>query len=97
MDARPELYREFNRILKASADYMHAHADEVYAAVGKGYNIQPDIFRGVQASLAEFPAVLAEKDLPALAKEWELAHKYKLLTSAPEVKRFIWSGVVVQK
>lgn len=97
LDARPELYREFNRMLKESAEYMHAHADEVYNSVGKAYNVEPDIFRGLQASLAEFPATLDVKDLPALAKEWELANKYKLLTSVPKVERFIWSGVTIQK
>ena len=83
--------------MKESAEYMHANGDEVYGAVGKVYNVEPDLFRGLQATLAEFPLVIQEKDIPALAKEWELAQKYKLLTSAPEVKRFIWSGVVVQK
>ena len=96
LDAKPEVFREFGRMLKASADYMHANANEVYAAVGKTYNIDPDIFRGLQATLAEFPAALERKDLTALAKEWELAHKYKLLTSVPKVDRFIWSGVDVR-
>ena len=76
---------------------MHSHPDEVYGAVGKAYNVDPAIFRGLQATMAEFPFVLEEKDIPALAKEWELAHKYKLLKSVPKVERFIWSGVTVQK
>ena len=97
LDSRPELYREFNRMMKESAEYMHAHPDEVYGTVAKTFNIEPDIFRGLQATLAEFPSVLEEKDIPALAKEWELAHKYKLLTSVPKVEPFIWSGVIVQK
>ncbi|MFL6796191.1 MAG: ABC transporter substrate-binding protein [Xanthobacteraceae bacterium] len=97
MDVRPELYREFNRMLKESAEYMHAHGDEVYAVVGKAYNVEPEMFRGLQATLAEFPLILQEKDIPALAKEWELAQKYKLLKSVPDVKSFIWPGVVVEK
>lgn len=96
LDAKPELYREFNRMLKASADYMHANADEVYAEVGKSFNIEPDIFRGLQATLAEFPASLEKKDINALAKEWELAHKYKLLKSVPKVEDFVWKGVEVR-
>lgn len=97
LDAKPELYREFNRMVKESVEYMHAHGDEVYGAVGKTYNVEPELFRGLQSSLSEFPFVIQEKDIPALAKEWELAKKYKLLTSVPDVKSFIWDGVVIQK
>ena len=97
LDARPEHYKEFNRMLRESAEYMTAHGDEVYAAVGKTYNVEPEMFRGLQSSLAEFPMVIQEKDIPALAKEWELAKKYKLLTVVPEVKNFIWDGVSIQK
>jgi NitT/TauT family transport system substrate-binding protein len=97
LDARPALYREFNRMLKASKDYMHANADEVYGTVGKTFNVDPAIFRGLQATMSEFPAALEEKDIVALGKEWELAQKYKLLTSVPKVERFVWSGVEIQK
>lgn len=96
LDAKPELYREFNRMMKASAAYMHANADEIYATVGKQYNVEPDIFRGLQATMSEVPAVLERKDIAALAKEWELAHKYKLLKSVPKVEDFIWKGVEVR-
>jgi myo-inositol-1-phosphate synthase len=95
-DLYPDLYKEFNRVLKASADYMHANADEIYPVVGKSYNVEPDIFRGLQATLAEFPAALEQKDLSALKLEWELAHKYRLLTLVPQVENFVWSGVAVQ-
>ena len=84
-------------MLKASKDYMHANSEEVYGTVGKTYNVDPAIFRGLQATMSEFPAALEEKDIVALAKEWELAHKYKLLTSIPQVERFIWSGVESQE
>jgi NitT/TauT family transport system substrate-binding protein len=96
LDAKPELYREFNRMLKESAAYMRANSAAIYAEVGKQFNIEPDIFRGLQATLAEFPAVLERKDIAALTKEWELAHKYKLLKSVPKVEDFVWKGVEVQ-
>lgn len=97
LDARPQAYREFNRLLKASADYMRAHSAEVYASVGKSYNVDPQILRGLQLTLAEFPAELEQQDLPALAKEWELAKKYGLLKVTPNVNHFVWTGVVIQK
>lgn len=97
LDARPQAYREFNRLLKASADYMRTHSADVYASVGKSYNVDPQILRGLQLTLAEFPAELEQKDLAALAKEWELAKKYGLLKATPNVSHFVWSGVVIQK
>ena len=97
LDARPELYREFNRLLKASAEYMRSHSADVYASVGKSYNVDPQILRGLQLTMAEFPAALERKDLAALAKEWELAKKYGLLKVAPNVSHFVWSGVVTQQ
>ena len=78
------------------AAYMRAHPDEVYPIIGKEQNVDPKLFVGLQATLAEFPAMLQEKDITALAKEWELAKKYKLLTSVPDVKQFVWSGVDIQ-
>jgi NitT/TauT family transport system substrate-binding protein len=94
--ARPAEFREFNRLLKASADYMHAHPDEVYGSVGRQYKVDPSVLAGLQRTLAEFPAALEQKDVTALAKSWDLAFKYGLLKrTPPPPPTLIWSGVTI--
>lgn len=94
LQARPEAFREFNRMIKASVDYLNANPDEVYSAVAKEQNIDKAFFATLFKSYAEYPGVLSAQDRKAIAKTWELAQKYKILTSVPEVDRFVWAGAI---
>ena len=94
LQARPEAFREFNRMIKASVDYLKANPDEVYSAVAREQNIDKNFFPTLFKNYAEYPGVISAQDRKAIAKTWELAHKFKLLNSAPEVDKYIWSGAI---
>jgi NitT/TauT family transport system substrate-binding protein len=86
---RPEAYREFNRLLRASVEYLEKNRDEVYSAVAAESKISADFFRVVYTDYAEIPANITADDVKAIDKLWELSVKRGLLKSKPEVEAFI--------
>ena len=88
--ARPRAFQEFSRLLKASADYALAHLDEVATAVAKDTGQEPGYFRWWAERDAEFPAMIGDQDVKAIAKTWELARELGLLSSHPDPRDLIW-------
>lgn len=86
---RPEAYKEFNRLLRASVEYMQKNPDEVFGAVAAESKISPDFFKVVFSDFAEIPANITDADIKAIDKLWELSAKRGLLQSKPDVKAFI--------
>ncbi len=86
---RPEAYKEFNRLLRASVEYMQKNPDEVFGAVAAESKVSPDFFKMVFSDFAEIPADITDADIKAIDKLWELSAKRGLLQSKPDVKSFI--------
>jgi NitT/TauT family transport system substrate-binding protein len=86
---RPEAYKEFNRMLRASVEYMQKNPDEVFGAVAAGSKVSPEFFKVVFTDFAEIPADITDADIRAIDKLWELSAKRGLLQSKPDVKSFI--------
>lgn len=91
---RPEAYKEFNRLLRASVEYMQKNPDEVFGAVAAESKISPDFFKVVFSDFAEIPADITDADIKAIDKLWELSAKRGLLKSKPDVKAFISADAV---
>lgn len=94
LQAEPEIYREFQRLLLASMEYARAHPDEVFAAVGKEYDVDPAFFEAWFSRFSEFPAVLAEQDETAIGLLWEKAKGLGLLDDYPPVEEAVWSDAL---
>jgi len=90
LDADPEKYREFERLLVASLDYALAHQDEVFGAVGKEFDVDPAFFTTWFSSFSEFPVVISDQDEKAIALLWEKAKGLGILKSYPPVSEVIW-------
>jgi NitT/TauT family transport system substrate-binding protein len=86
---RPEAYKEFNRLLRASVEYMQKNPDEVFGAVAAETKVSPDFFKVVFTDFAEIPADITDADIKAIDKLWELSARRGLLQSKPDVKSFI--------
>lgn len=86
---RPEAYKEFNRMLRASVEYLKSHPDEVFAAVAAESKINPDFFKVIFSDYAEIPADITDGDVKAIDKLWDLAVKRGILQSKPDVNAFI--------
>ena len=95
--AKPEVYREFQRILHASMEYAIAHPEEVYPEVGKQFKIEPDFFKAWFTRFSDFPVVLSEQDVKAISLLWEKAKELDILKSYPPVQETIWSGALTEK
>lgn len=90
LNADPEIYREFQRVLRESMEYARENPDEVFAAVGGEYDIDPAFFEAWFSRFSEFPAVLSEQDVEAVALLWEKSTELGLLDDHPPVEETIW-------
>jgi NitT/TauT family transport system substrate-binding protein len=88
--AQPGIYREFQRMLRASMEYAQNHPDEVFIAVGKEFNIDPEFFKTWFSRFSEFPVVLSDQDIKAINLLWEKAKALDILKSYPPINEAIW-------
>ncbi|MGE5148355.1 MAG: ABC transporter substrate-binding protein [Candidatus Eiseniibacteriota bacterium] len=91
---RPEAYKEFDRMLKASVDYALAHLDEVSAAVGKEKNIEPGFFKAWFTRFSDFPAAVSDADLKAIETNWKESKELGLIKDYPDVKTLVWKDAI---
>jgi len=89
--ARPQAFREFARMLKASADYALEHLDEVAAALAPQTAQEPGYFRWWAERDAAFPATISDADVKAIAKTWELGRELSLIQEYPDPASVVWA------
>ncbi|WP_420726130.1 M24 family metallopeptidase [Hwanghaeella sp. LZ110] len=87
LNADPEIYQEFSRVLRAAMDYALAHPEEAFNAVGKEYNIEPGFYDAWFSSYSEFPVLLSKDDMKAIQVLWDKCAELGLLTDVPVVER----------
>ncbi|HEY6025961.1 MAG TPA: MqnA/MqnD/SBP family protein [Pseudolabrys sp.] len=96
LKAKPEIYREFQRVLHASMEYARSHPDEVFPAVGKEFNIDPGFFQAWFSRFSDFPVVLSDQDVKAIALLWDKAKELDILKSYPPVQDTIWKDALTE-
>ncbi|MGE0062009.1 MAG: ABC transporter substrate-binding protein [Xanthobacteraceae bacterium] len=94
LDAHPEDYKEFLRVLKASEQYALNHQDEVFKAVGAETKTDPEFFKVWFTRFSEFPVDLTADDMKAIDLLWKRAIDLDILKSAPPVKETVWALAV---
>lgn len=92
--AKPELYKEFNRMLKASVDYTLKNIGEVSEAVGKETKNDPAYFKAWFEQYSDFPAAVSQNDIDAMNKVWALSKELGILKDFPDAKTMIWEGAI---
>lgn len=92
--ANPALYREFNRMLRELVQYTLKNMDEVSKAVGQETKVDPAYFKIWYEQYSDFPAVVAENDIAAMNKVWELSKELGILKEYPDAKTMIWEGAI---
>lgn len=92
--ARPELYREFNRMLKASVTYTLKNIGDVSAAVAKETKNDPAYFKAWFEQYSDFPAAVSQNDIDAMNKVWSLSKELGILKGFPDAKTMIWEGAI---
>lgn len=94
--ARPEAFKEFNRMLKASVDYAVANPDVVGEAVAKQGKISADYFKAWLADYSRTPAVLSSLHLKAMETVWNNAETLGILKpgESPKAEAVVWKHAI---
>ena len=89
--ARPEAFKEFNRMLLASIQYANDNTAEVGAAIAKQTaKISPEYFAAWLKDYAYVPGVVTAEDETAMTTVWTMAKEMGILKKVPDAKSVIW-------
>ena len=77
-------------------EYARSHPDEVFPAVGKEFNIDPGFFQAWFSRFSDFPVVLSDQDVKAIALLWDKAKELDILKSYPPVQDTIWKDALTE-
>jgi NitT/TauT family transport system substrate-binding protein len=94
LEARPEAFKEFDRMLKASVDYANAHTAEVGKAIGEQYKISPEFFGWWLKNYSTFPGVVSDGDLKSMEVVWENARELDLMGKYPKAASVVWKNAI---
>ena len=90
LDAHPDDYKEFDRMIKASVDYGNAHTAEVGKAIADQFHISPEFFGWWLKTYSIFPGVVGSGDLKSMEVVWENAKALGLMQNYPKAESVIW-------
>ena len=88
--AKPDAYKEFGRMFKASVAYALANRQEVFETVAKQANVNPKFFDWWYDRTTIVPAIFGEAQAAAVVKGWEIGKEFGMIPSVPDVKPLIW-------
>lgn len=88
--ARPDAFREFGRMLKASIDYTLANRDEVFGAIAKQANIDRKFFDWWFDRTTTVPAVFGDVHAKAVAQGWAIGRDLGMVQQVPDVRAVAW-------
>lgn len=94
VDAHPDDYKEFDRMIKASVDYANAHTDEVGKAIADQFHISPEFFGWWLKTYSTFPGVVSAGDLKAIEVVWENAKALGLMNDYPKAESVVWQYAI---
>ncbi|HWE75186.1 MAG TPA: MqnA/MqnD/SBP family protein [Stellaceae bacterium] len=94
--AKPAAYKEFARMVKASADYTRAHIDEVAGALSKETKMDPAFFSDWLNEYTQVPMVVSNDDVKAIQRLWELSKELNIIKEYPPAESMIWKDAIRQ-
>ena len=94
LKARPEAFKEFNRMLRESVLYAIKNADKVGAAISKKYKIDAAFFKAWLKDYSFFPGAVARQDLKAMETVWRNAKEMGILKKYPKAADVVWQHAV---
>lgn len=95
--ARPEAFKEFNRMLKASRDYAMANIDEVSAAVAAKGKMPADFFKDWTTNIGESTATITDIDIKSMEVLWQQSKDLGLIKSFPDARSVVWEESLKMK
>jgi len=94
--ARPDAFKEFNRMLKASVDYAVANPAKVGAEIAKQGKISADYFTAWLADYSRTPGVVTSTHLKAMETVWKNSEDLGILKKgeAPAAESVVWEHAI---
>jgi NitT/TauT family transport system substrate-binding protein len=96
LKARPEAFIEANRLLRASAEYVSAHPDEVFNAIAEKNKIDAGYLKWYYSHYAEVPYDLTKDDLVGIKAFWAAIAKLGAIKSIPKVEDLVWDKAKIK-
>ena len=95
LEARPEAFKEFNRMIRESAVYANENTEAVGAAIAKQTaKITPEYFAAWLQDYSYFPGVISAEDEKAMTTVWTMAKEMGILDEVPDAKAVIWEHAI---
>jgi ABC-type nitrate/sulfonate/bicarbonate transport system substrate-binding protein len=94
--AKPAAYKEFARMVKASADYTRGHVDEVAAALSKETKMEPAFFSDWLNHYTQVPMAVSADDVKAIQRLWELSKELGIIKEYPSAESMVWKDAIRQ-
>ena len=95
MEARPAAYIAAAKLLRASAEYVLSHQDEVFADVAPKYHMTPEDLKGWFTTYAGMPFALGPTDEKVYVGAWLSGQKLGVLQKAPtDAAPYIWKNAI---
>ncbi len=88
--ARPEAFKEFNRMMKASIDYAMANRNEVFGALAKQANIDRKFFDWWFDKTSSVPGVFGDVHAKAVTTAWNIGKDMGMIQAVPSVGALTW-------
>jgi NitT/TauT family transport system substrate-binding protein len=90
LSARPDHYREFNRMIRESVRYALANRDEVFPDVARQANISREFFDWWFDRTTEVPGMFGEEHARAVTRAWEIGQRFAMIPRVPDVGQLTW-------
>jgi NitT/TauT family transport system substrate-binding protein len=92
--AKPAAYKEFARMVKASADYTRAHVDLIAADLSKETKMEPAFFVEWLNEYTQVPMAISADDVKAIQRLWELSKELGIIKEYPSAESMIWKDAI---
>ena len=97
LKARPEAFKEFNRMMHESVQYAVANADKVGAEIAKNTaKIDAGYFKAWINDYSYFPGAISEADKKAMTLVWTVSKDMGILKTVPDVNKVIWKHAIME-
>jgi NitT/TauT family transport system substrate-binding protein len=88
--ARPDAFKEFDRMFRESALYALAHRDEVFGDVGKKTNLPPEFFNWWFEKSSDVPGTFDASHAKIIMQFYELSKEIGMIQSYPDISAQVW-------
>jgi NitT/TauT family transport system substrate-binding protein len=94
LSARPDAFKEFNRMFRESVQYALAHKDEVFGAVGAKTNLPPEFFNWWFEKSSDVPGTFTEEHAKIIMKFYDLSKEIGMIPGYPDIRTLVWENAL---